>query len=60
VYNLTISTQGKVLRSSGPFSARQTLRDWFDGEATGYDVTCQDEGGGAVTKAQLRDVVRLA
>ena len=60
MYNLIISAGGKVLRSSTPVAASKTLKDWFQAETTGYEVTCHDEDGAAVTKAQLRTVARQA
>ena len=58
MYNLITSAGGKVLRSGAP--ASRTLKDWFQAETTGYEVTCHDESGAAVTKAQLRTVTRPA
>lgn len=60
MYNLTITTGGKLLRSLPSISARQALKGWHDEECTGYQVTCHDEAGTAVTKGQLREVVRRA
>ena len=60
MYNLTVSTLGKVLRTSAPVTASQALRDWFTEETTGYHVACHDESGVTFTKAQLRDVARQA
>jgi hypothetical protein len=58
MFNLTTSISGKVLRTALPVGASQALRDWFDQEATGYEVTCQDESGAPVTKAKLREIAR--
>ncbi len=60
MYNLTVSTLGKVLRTSAPVTAPQALRDWFAEEATGYHVACHDESGATCTKSQLRDAARQA
>jgi hypothetical protein len=49
-----------VLRTHVSVAAPQALRDWFSEEATGYNVTCHDEGGASVTRAQLRVVARQA
>ena len=54
MYHLKISASGKLLRSSTPVAASQALRDWFQEETTGYDVTCHGEDGVAVTRGQLR------
>jgi hypothetical protein len=54
VFHLKISAAGKLLRSGVPVAAAQALRDWFQEETTGYDVTCHDEGGASVTRGQLR------
>ena len=60
MYSLTVSTSAGVLRTHVSAAAPQALRDWFSEEATGYNVTCHDEGGASVTKAQLRVVARQA
>jgi hypothetical protein len=60
MYTLTTSISGTVLRSGAPVTASQALRDWFADESTGYDVSCKDKKGKAVTKAQLRVVARAA
>jgi hypothetical protein len=60
MYDLTISTGGQVLRSGTPVAASRALKDWFQAETTGYEVTCHDENGASVTKAQLRTVARHA
>ncbi len=60
MYILTTSISGKVLRTGAPVGASQALRTWFDDEVTGYSVMCQDEKGAAVTKGQLREVMRHA
>ncbi len=60
MYNLTISAAGKVLRSGPPVAASKALKDWFAEETTGYEVTCQDENGASITKAQLRIIARHA
>jgi hypothetical protein len=60
VYNLTIATAGKVLRPRPSVSAPQALWDGHDEEGTGYQVTCHDENGDAVTKSQLREAVKRA
>lgn len=63
MYNLTVTTEGpagRVLRHRPAVLAPQALRDWFEEETTGYLVTCQDEKGASVTKAQLREVARRA
>ncbi len=60
MYNLTVSTLGKVLRTGAAVTAPQALRNWFAEEATGYQVVCHDESGAACTKGQLRDVARQA
>jgi hypothetical protein len=54
MYNLTVSTSAGVLRTRGSVAAPQALRDWFSEETTGYTVTCRDQAGASVTKAQLR------
>lgn len=58
MYILTTSYSGKALRSGTPVSASDALRTWFNDEATGYEVTCKDKKGAAVSKAQLRVVAR--
>ena len=58
MYNLTISTSAGVLRTNPSVAAPQALKDWFSQETTGYDVTCHDESGMSVTKAQFRVVAR--
>ena len=66
MYNLTVlydptgSRALTVRRPHGPVLASQALRGWFEEEATGYLVTCHDEAGASVTKAQLRDEARRA
>ncbi len=60
MYNLTIATAGKVLRPRPSVSAARALKDWHEEECTGYEVTCHDENGDLVTKAQLREAVRRA
>lgn len=60
MYNLTVSTSAGVLRTHGSVAASQVLRDWFSEETTGYTVTCRDQAGTSVTKAQLRLIVRQA
>lgn len=60
MYTLTTSISGKVLRSGTPVTASQALRDWFSDETTGYDVTCSDQKGTRVTRAQLRVAARQA
>ena len=60
MYILTVTVDGKPVRSIGPVDASQALRDWFAEEATGYRLDCRDEKGEAVTKAQLRIVARSA
>ena len=54
MYYLKISTAGKLLRTGSPVAAAQALKDWFQEETTGYEVTCHDEGGASVTRGQLR------
>jgi hypothetical protein len=54
VYTLTISAKGAVIRKSEHTDARQALIAWFDEEATGYDVVCQDEKGAPVLRGRLR------
>ncbi len=58
MYHLTVSTSAGVLRTHVPVAAPQALRDWFSEEATGYEVTCQDESGASVTRTQLRAAAR--
>ena len=60
MYSLTVTVDGKPVRSIGPVEASQALRDWFAEEETGYRVECRDETGKPVTKAQLRVVARGA
>lgn len=60
MYNLTVSyrptelTSMPVQRPGGLLGAAQALQGWFEAEATGYHVTCQDKAGDPVTKGQLR------
>ena len=58
MYNLTVSTSAGLLRTHGSVAAPQALRDWFSEETTGYTVTCHDQEGASVTKAQLRLAAR--
>ncbi len=58
MYNLTVSTSAGVIRTRGTVAAPQALRDWFSEETTGYTVTCLDQAGATVTKAQLRRATR--
>ena len=60
MYNLTVSTLGKVLRTGTPVTAPQALRDWFAEETTGYQVVCHDQTGALCSKSQLRNVARQA
>ena len=60
MYYLTVSADGKWVRSIGPVDAAQALKDWFDEESTGYKVTCRDSQSNPVTKAGLREVARHA
>lgn len=60
VYHLTVSTSAGVIRTHLPIQASQALKDWFSEETTGYFVTCHDQSGASVTKAQLRVVARHA
>lgn len=60
MYTLTVANGATPLRPRPPASAFRTLRDWQDQETTGYQVSCRDGDGRAVTKAELRDAVRRA
>ncbi len=60
MYILTTSTLGKVLRTGSPVSASQALKDWFEDEVTGYEVTCADQKGIPMTKRELREIARHA
>lgn len=58
MYNLTVSTSAGLLRTLKFIAAPQALRAWFSEETTGYTVTCRDQAGASVTKAQLRLAAR--
>lgn len=60
MYHLTITVDGQAMHPRPPLSAAKALRSWHDEECTGYAVTCRDEVGAPVTKAQLRAAVRSA